>query len=351
MANKIELKTVLGGVEDLLLDASSPSTVTQTRSGVATTIHKINLNTIPAVGKYGEAGYKSLATYLTEIQDLGDDIFVTTNNGGIGLVVGNGGLTWDGGTPASNKISLAQKLSNGKYRWIGQGTIGSDNWVFRGRVSGQNAVNASDYVTKSQMDTATQQSDWNQSNTSSPAFIKNKPTIPSATPDATHSTAGKVKTGVKADLDAGTDAEYRAWSAKDLKDFSQANAGGSSALAVYQGGYSTPTRKTFPMPYTQSGYDSTGNRDINGNTCHYFTWFLAESSDYRFTKYNDSNAHENIQMKIYKNGSLVHDTGRFGNGDPFEMTAVAGDFIGVCGVQTSSGNNSNRDSYVQVEKL
>jgi hypothetical protein len=87
------------------------------------------------------------------------------------------------------------------------------------------------------MDTATQQSDWNQSSTSSPAYIKNKPTIPSATPDATHSTAGKVKTGVKSDLDAGTDTQYRAWSAKDLKDFSQASGGGDS-LATTIGGNS-----------------------------------------------------------------------------------------------------------------
>jgi len=79
MSNKIELTTVLGGVEDLLLDATTPDTVTQTRSGQSVEIHKINLDTIPATGKLGEAGFTSVRDFINEAVNMGDNIFVSTS--------------------------------------------------------------------------------------------------------------------------------------------------------------------------------------------------------------------------------------------------------------------------------
>jgi len=324
MANQIELKTVLGGVEDLLLDASAPSTVTQTRSGNSVSIHKINLDTIPAVGKLGDAGFKSLKTYITEMVEEGDNIFVTTSSGGIGLVVGSAGLTWDGGTPAANEISLAQKLSNGHYRWLGKGTLGSDNWNFRGRVGGQNGVNPSDFVTKSQLDSATVQTDWNQSNTSAADYLKNKPTIPTATPQANHSTLGTVKCGNASDLTTGTDTQCRGWTAKDLKDFSQANAG-SGALAIHNKGLigkpSAPLTAILPAGLSHvsdggGGYDykwvsnnvegsvaqanAGGCGTISGNYDYYCV--MLPAGTYKATR-SVSGGYD--QVVIYVNGSAV----------------------------------------------
>jgi len=355
MSNKIELTTVLGGVEDLLLDATTPDTVTQTRSGQSVEIHKINLDTIPATGKLGEAGFTSVRDFINEAVNMGDNIFVSTSNGGIGLVVGSGGLNWSGGTPASNEISLAQKLSNGTYRWLGKGTLGSDNWVFRGRVGGQNAVSPTDFVTKSQLDSVTVQSDWNQNSSSHPAYIRNKPSI-STVPDATTTVKGKVERATEAEALAGTD-NTRYVTPAHLQAFLEANPPtAEGGVLAHQGGLASPNKKSFPMPYTQSGVNGTGGRTYSADTCHRYTWFVAETGTYKFTKYNDTNSSEDIMMKIYKNGTNVFQSSSgthvpSPSGTNFSVDVSLGDILGVYGFQFESGNNSNQDSYIKVEKI
>lgn len=61
------LRKQLGGVEDLLLDARTPATVTQTRDGASVVVTKINADTIPYEGIYGDASFKSLATRIAEL--------------------------------------------------------------------------------------------------------------------------------------------------------------------------------------------------------------------------------------------------------------------------------------------
>lgn len=59
----------LGGVEDLLLDASGQPTVTQQRSSGPVTITKINSSTIPHEGKPGEPGFVSIGELIQTAVD------------------------------------------------------------------------------------------------------------------------------------------------------------------------------------------------------------------------------------------------------------------------------------------
>ena len=63
MSGEIILTKHLGGVEDILLDATV-DTVTQNRNKTAVVVHTINANTIPVVGKLGSAGFVSIKEYI-----------------------------------------------------------------------------------------------------------------------------------------------------------------------------------------------------------------------------------------------------------------------------------------------
>lgn len=65
---KVILKQ-LGGVEDLLLDANNPATVTQQRSSGPVTVTKINSATIPHAGKPGDPGFVSIGELIQTAVD------------------------------------------------------------------------------------------------------------------------------------------------------------------------------------------------------------------------------------------------------------------------------------------
>jgi len=243
MREVTEIVKALGGVEDLLLDATAPSTVEQLRAGSPVEITKINLDTIPAESRITYPDFVSAREYILSLTNPKSYVEATTIDGGFILTVGDSGLTWDGDAPANDQIAMAQRLSNDTYRWIGIATLGSDNWQFRGRVAGDGAVNDNEFVTKAQLDAvkstaedgANVQSDFNQTDSSADDFIKNKPTRPSG--------------GDLAMLEAGTDTDLRLWTAKDLHDFSEANGCGTLAgLFFYHDDATTqlPIYETLP---------------------------------------------------------------------------------------------------------
>ncbi len=238
MSKKLEFERVLAGVEDLLLDANLPDAISQNRlvgtvlTGV--TVHKVNLRTIPYSGKFGDGNFVSIGDKLDEIASSKDKYIAETASGGIGIVSGASDVTWDGGALGSNQVGLVQKLGNGHVRWLGYADIGSDTWHWRGTVRGVAGAVGNEFVIKSQLDAlaalANTQSDWNQSNTSNPAYIKNKPTITTYS-QATTSTAGIVEKATDAEANAGTD-DTRYITPKQLKAIADANASASSGSSL-----------------------------------------------------------------------------------------------------------------------
>ena len=67
MIGKKYIKKLPAGVEDLLLDASSPLQVTQIRNGQEVSITKINIDTIPAEGTHGESTFVSIRDYIDNL--------------------------------------------------------------------------------------------------------------------------------------------------------------------------------------------------------------------------------------------------------------------------------------------
>jgi len=64
MAGQRIISKQLAGAEDLLLDASGESTVTQQRAGGIKTITKVNAESIPFEGKFGRDDFKSIGEVL-----------------------------------------------------------------------------------------------------------------------------------------------------------------------------------------------------------------------------------------------------------------------------------------------
>ena len=83
-------KKQLAAAEDLILDATNPLTVNQTRSGVDLVLHKICAETIPYEGKLGEEGFKSIKGHFQEIPTF-DTVQVATGPAG-------SSVAWDGTT-------------------------------------------------------------------------------------------------------------------------------------------------------------------------------------------------------------------------------------------------------------
>ncbi len=222
MSKKVTFTRLLGGVEDLLLDANNPQVVTQNRlvgdTVQAVNIRKISAFSIPKEGKVGDANFVSLFNYLQELMGDKDKYTAETGNGGLAIVSGDSDVVWDGDTPSSNEITLSQKLGNGNYRWLVKTTIGSNNVEHRGKVTGIAGTNSNDFVTFNQYkaveDTAKIQSDWNA--TSGKALILNKPAIQSVN-YATETTLGVVKKAVLADVNANENTKYV--TAKVAKDY------------------------------------------------------------------------------------------------------------------------------------
>ena len=142
----------LGGAEDLLLDADAPSTVSQTRASGIVSITKINADTIPYSGAFGDVGMVSIKDKLDTKIDVDGDIISTNANGSIGLKAGPGTDTWTGGTPLDTEATLYQVLGSGNSSWVAKFTLGADNVLFKGTVGGDDALLDTDFVTKLQME-------------------------------------------------------------------------------------------------------------------------------------------------------------------------------------------------------
>jgi len=141
----------LGSAEDLLLDATSPSQVDQSRAGQVVQVTKINAASIPYAGKPGQAGYQSIKEVLDSKVGFLTDVKITNDNGGLGFTVGNADATWNDGEPATTEGTIFQKLTSGSYRWLMKMTLGENNVLFKGRVAGADSVNDSDYITQKQV--------------------------------------------------------------------------------------------------------------------------------------------------------------------------------------------------------
>ena len=146
---QVNVKLLPAGIEDILSGDSS-ATVDQERRDstgalVIVPITPINASTLK---------FSATQTIKQAIEAItnGDSIMIGAGAGGIGLVVGNGGLTWTGGTPASDWLSLAQRNLDGTYTWIGHTSSGSNDWAFKGTVSGADGISSTDFVTKQQLD-------------------------------------------------------------------------------------------------------------------------------------------------------------------------------------------------------